>query len=67
MLEYSKGLANSDKNFVLYSRVIVENVEISKIAKSCETALLLYTRQRKLLISSLLVVDKNERSIVNID
>ena len=47
--------------------MIEENVETSKRAKSCETALLLYTRQRKLLISALFAMDKNERSIVNLD
>ena len=47
--------------------MIEDNVETSKRAKSCEIVLLLYTRQRKLLISALLAVDKNERFIVNFD
>ena len=37
------------------------------MAKSWEIALFLYARQRKFFISKLLVVDKNERSIVNLD
>ena len=46
---------------------MADNEVKSNRAKSCETVLLLYARQRKFFINKLLLVDNNERSIVNLD